>query len=378
MARYGDSDKHIWQTERAIGAIEIGDYHPGTQAVRVLLERDVMDSLGIPAEHNNLYYVNAGGYSTVPTYVWSETGPHPAALCTRTRQAMIANRHYSGTLDFGPSGNELFMGLRYSGDDGTTITLRNYGQLGLPLDLPITGSGSIQVVDAFGNVNPMPIQDHSIHLITSNLPVYLRLSPGQDVGPTAIDYGKNLAKLATFHYSAPSDGDFSLLTNGIFEAPHPSDPHQKLWTGDMPTSPQYLEIDFAQPTAINRLIVFTAHADNPYCALLDYDIQVRVGNQWTTVQQVRSPCPPSDPVRTTDALATSWYLDQNLFENTFPPVTTDKLRLVVLRTTLGFMADLIDTKACSFVPNAQHLMLREIEVYGPDVAGAAGGAARRD
>ena len=177
MAKYGDEKKPIWQTERAIGAVRMNSFMPGVQAVRVLLQRDVLETLGIPAEHNLHYYVNEGGYAKVPTYVWSRNGLFPAALATRTRQAMIAGRRYAGQLDFGPTGNKVFMGLRYEGADGTTITLRNLGTLDRAVELGVSGGDSLQLVDAFGNVQTVAArgrQDQCDHLAASRLP-----PPGQ-------------------------------------------------------------------------------------------------------------------------------------------------------------------------------------------------------
>ena len=72
------------------------------------------------------YYMTEHGYVQVPTYLFSKAGPNPAVFATRTRRAMIQDRKYAGTLDFGPNGNKIFMGLRYTGDDGSTITLAQF------------------------------------------------------------------------------------------------------------------------------------------------------------------------------------------------------------------------------------------------------------
>ena len=368
MAKYGDSAKPIWQTELAIGAVRAKDFIPGVQAARILLQRDILETLGIPSEHNNFYYLNQGGYSAVPTYIWSDDGPFPAALATRTRAAMIAGRVYAGSLDFGPTGNKLFMGLRYTSDDGSTITLRNYGSDVLTPRLDVTGGQTVDVVDAFGNEQFVPVDNGHITLSLSTLPVYLRLGKGQEVSVPPIDFGQNLAPLATIQYSAATKSDPSMLTNGILPAAFPSDPHQNYWTGDLPDVPQYLTFRFAQPEQISHLIVYTVRADNPYCTLLDYDVQVLDGTNWKTIQRVRTPCPPSDAIQNDETLATSWYLDENFIVNAFPTITTPALRLVVLRTTHGFITDGIAEAACSFQANSPHLMLRQVEIYGPSPA----------
>ena len=40
---------------------------------------------------------------------------------------MTSGLRYAGTLNFGPTGNRLYLGLRYEGRDGSTVVLRNLG-----------------------------------------------------------------------------------------------------------------------------------------------------------------------------------------------------------------------------------------------------------
>jgi hypothetical protein len=130
-----------------------GNFMGTSQAVRTTLQRDVLESLGVAPEHNSLYYLNQGGYSEVPSYLWSTAGPHPAALALRTRHAMTKalERSYAGTLDFGADGNKIFLGLRYNGGDGSTVMLRNLGTVDQWLKIGVSGGTSLQVVDSFGN-----------------------------------------------------------------------------------------------------------------------------------------------------------------------------------------------------------------------------------
>ncbi|HKI34312.1 MAG TPA: NEW3 domain-containing protein [Gemmataceae bacterium] len=365
MARHGDADKPVWQTERAIGGVRAENFQGGVQAVRVTLQRDVLESLGIPAEHNLHYYLNQGGYGTVPTYVWSDAGPHPAALATRTRQATIRKRPFAGKLDFGPTGNKFLFGLRYDGRDGSTITLRSLGSRSQRLQLSVKGGSTLVAVDSFGNESRLPIHQGKATVMISTLPVYLRLAKGQEIRLPHTDFGRNYASQATFTYSAESSGNLEALTNGILEAPHPDDSHREPWSGSLPSLPQTLEMRFPHPRAVERLLLFGVRADNPYCTLLDYDVQYHDGKDWVTLEEVRSPMPESNVVSTPQCRANTWYMDENIFKHHFKPVTTERLRLVVRRTTHGFMPDEVAVKAAGWSANAPHLMLREVEVYGP-------------
>jgi hypothetical protein len=154
MAQYGDSNKAIWQTERAITAVRGGNFMGLAQAIRTTLHRDVLETLGVAPEHNSLYYLNQGGYPEVPSYLWSDSGPHAAIMALRTRhaQTQARGRSYAGTLDFGPDGNKIFLGLRYNGGRRLPIVLRNLGTVEQWLKVAVSGGSSLQVMDAFGNI----------------------------------------------------------------------------------------------------------------------------------------------------------------------------------------------------------------------------------
>jgi len=217
MAQYGDANKPIWQTERAISGVRGNNYQGTVQAIRTTLHRDLLETLNIPTEHNNHYYLNQGGYSDVPTYVWSSNGPMPAALALRTRHGLTAaqNRRYAGKLDFGPSGNELFMGVRYGGADGETVSLRNLGTRTLPLEFDVQGAPAMEVIDAWGNAQPVRVQGGKAQLTLEQMPIYVRLPRGATLTAPKMDFGANLAQRARFNYSSTFKGDFGLLNTQL-------------------------------------------------------------------------------------------------------------------------------------------------------------------
>lgn len=368
MAAHGDAGKPIWQTERAITAVRGDNFMGGCQAVRVTLQRDLLETLGIPSEHNILYYLNEGGYGSVPSYIWSKAGPHPAALALRTRQAMIQGRPFVGTLDFGPTGNKILWGLHYRGPQGDTVMLRNLGTLDQPVDLQLKGGSEIEVVDSFGNTRAMKADNGKLRLVATQMPQYLRLAKGQEVKPVPLDFGKNIANQATFTYSAESTGKGEYLTNGILEVFHAGNPHGdvdsrklQIFNGKLPSLPQTLEIAFPEPRTVGKMLIFGLRADNTYCSLLDYDLEYHNGKDWVKLAEVRTPCPPSDPCETPQCKTLGWYLDNNSFVHQFTPVKTGKLRLVVRRTTFGFVPD--DRAKAWGKTIENRLMLREIELY---------------
>jgi hypothetical protein len=279
---------------------------------------------------------------------------------------MIHERHFVRPLDFGPTGNKLFLGLRYEGTDGKTLTLRTLGLASHPVVLDVTGEGPVEAVDAFGNTEMLRVKDGKMTVRITTLPLYLRLTKSQEVAPIEINYGRNYAAQATFTYSGKYKGDLTQLTDGIFEAPHPSNPHREVWSGELTTTPQTLEMTFPHPRTLSYLVIYTVRADNPYCALLDFDVEYHDGKDWRTVEEVRSPMPASNLVETPQCRANTWYLDENCFAIHFAQeITTARLRLVVRRTTHGFMPDELAVKAAGWSANPPHLMLRDVEIYGP-------------
>ncbi len=368
MARHGDGGKPIWQTERAIAGVRGDNWLGGTQAVRMSLHRDLLETLGVRPAHNNHFYTNDHGFGDCPSWIWSGSGPHPAVFALRVRHAMTIGKTYQGTLDFGPTAERLLLGVRYSGDDGSTIMVRNLGSLDIPLDFDVIGSGEIEVVDAFGNVGKAPISNGKFRVTARQMPTYLRLAKGQEVTPARFDLGRNYASHVVFTCSAPGASAGSLLNNGIYETINSGNPHggtdgKAIWCADMAKRPVMLEMAFPQPLPINAVLINGLHADNTICALQDYDLQWFDNGTWRAIEEVRVACPASEPCVTAGSVANLWSLDYNVFLHRFKAITTDRLRLVARRVTNGFVPDEKARAWGTIIP--QKLMLREVEIYGP-------------
>ncbi len=370
MASYGDQNKPVWQTELAISGVQGGCFMGGVQAVRMLLHRDLLETLGISADTNLHFYANEHGFSLCPSYLWSGAGPHPAAAALRVRSALLKGRTYSGTLDFGATGNKLFFGLKYPGPDGSVVyPIHNLGLPDSVVNFRVAGGATLKTVDAFGNVTQTPVIGGVARITVPMLPVYLVASAGQTVAPVAVDFGTNVAGLAQFTYSEGGNGNFGALTNGVMESIHAGSLNPNFWVGNMPaasTTAPTLTVTFPTTRSLSKAILYGINADNQYCALLAYDAQVWTGTGWTTVASVNTPCPASDAAPAVDCLVDTWYMDQNTSVAQFPTVTTSKIRFVIKRVTAGFTPDALAASAChtawgaDFAPK---LMLREVEIY---------------
>lgn len=375
MAEFGDADKPLWQTERTIGGVRGGLFQGASQVVRATLQQDLDTVLGVVENRNWLYYLNEGGYSAVPTFLWSKAGPHPAAIALRTRHAMLASRSYANEIDFGPSGKKFLLGLRYAGSAGDVLVLRNLG-LDQAVTLPVRiGEGAAPVVvDAFGNEHPLPVTGGVANVSLSQMPIYLRLAPGQQATFDPIDFGENLAGTAKFAFSGPSD-NIAHINNGVWDTYQHGNPAgapngKMLFKGEMPKDkkPATLDITFDAPKTIGTVLIASMRADNPFGPILDYDLQYRQGTRWVTLKQVRTSMPESSWATTPDCMVNTWYQDTNLCLDQFKPVTTTALRLVIHRTTFGYAPDEVANEALRRKDSGDgipaNVWIREIEIYG--------------
>ena len=121
------------------------------------------------------------------------------------------------------------------------------------------------------------------------LPTYLHLEKGRRDLARALTSGGTTPPRATFDYSGKFDGDYAILANGIYELPHPDNPHRQPWSGDFGTGPQTLDIEFPHARTVDRVLVFGPGPTIPF-RLLDYDLQYHDGAGWKTIQEVRAPC----------------------------------------------------------------------------------------
>ena len=406
MDKYGLKDKPLCQTERATAGVARSNFLGYAQAIEITYHYDLLESLGVPPERNQHYYLNEGGYASVPTYVWSNAGPHPAALAMRTRTALTRGRAFLGTVDFGPNGNKAFFALRYGPKDGDggLILAHTVGMADTPLTLDVTGTPEVR--DAYDNAVPAKIENGHMMVTLSELPMYLHLPAGATVTFPKWDWGRNFAGEAKFSYSAPATNPaapeakdkpnaapgviaatpedavpnphnllpelltsdpYKILTNGLLETHHNGDPlggtsKAPQFRGELASFPQTLDITFPSVRPISKVAIFSERGDNAFCALLDYDLQAWQNGEWKTVAQVRATFLPSTPANSFHTTSLTWMGDPNRYFHQFEkPIVTDKLRIVVLRTSFGFAPD-DGVRGWSQIIKPQ-LMLKEIEIY---------------
>ncbi len=373
MARYGDANKPIWQTERAISAVRGGVLTGLSQAIRVTLHRDLWSSLGVPDDHNAHYYLNQGGYSSVPSYEWSDQGPLPAAMATRARVAFIGDRPWVSDLDFGPTGNTLFLGARYRDATGETLSLRNLIGASQKVAFTVPAEVRIVVADAWGNVLPTTPQNGVLTLELSQLPTYVRLSGTGTLTPKPWNWGPNLAQGAQVAITRNAENDAQNLTNGKLDTIHDGNPLGGTdgkavvrLTDFSPANPAIVTLELGAVKSFDHVIVRGLRADNQFGALRDFDVQVRQNGAWKTVATEKTDIPPTVMGASADATAITFYGDDNAWIASFGPTQGDALRLIIRDATRGFEPDeLAREQVAKAWGNANPLAasLREIEVY---------------
>ena len=180
-------------------------------------------------------------------------------------------------------------------------------------------------------------------------------------------------KPVTSTVMGPHPSDASILnpttkvTNGEFENWWYIRSHEsKVWVdGSYPTpaSPSWVEVNLQQPTTLDRVVVYSGSPWGWDGTLLDYDLQYDQGGQWVTLRTVQEPTRTykffTAVNRTT---VDSYFSDRWVFSHSFPPVTTQKLRLWVRDVTYGGGATR-DVDLAGGQTGLPIINLREVEAY---------------
>ena len=385
----GRKDVPIWQTERGWLGVRGGSFSPVAQAVRVMLHRDMLEVLGIPSENSMLYYLFIGGYASYPAYQWSENGPHISPVATRMREAQVKGMKYVGEMDFGATGNKIFMGLHYTGEKDDLYTVRNLGFADQRVAFTLKNAGAAKVMDWAGNAVNAPLAQGVMTLAIGQLPTYIRVPKGGALSPVPWDFGENIAPKAviTFNGDGPfeekvfdKDGEVTsvnihtntaLLNNGIMEVFHAEHPHggthgRSIFRINNVTNdyPHKLEITFPEPEEVSKLLVFSVRPDNAFSALHDFDVQYfdEAMKAWRTAKEVRTPIPESVRASSPGCSVYSWIDDTNAFVVQLDkPVKASRFRLSILKTSAGLLAN--DPVARKGRKDTPGINLREIEMY---------------
>jgi hypothetical protein len=362
-----------WQTEQGYCAALYGSYQPRLQGRWTMLQMMVFEQHGLPKEQNHLWYDKNGGFWTSPTWWENMDGTlNPGAALMRVWSEELYGTTFTSSFDFGSPGNKLYVGDLFQGSGKQVAAFITAGSPCETIQLTDTGDTSVNVVSPFGVTQTVPVQSGQITLPISEVPTYVEFSG--TLGAVPINSGSDIALLPGTTATASGDGLYppdptvpnstAKIINGVLEnwywtqtAPtHP-------WMDDTPQFPAWVEIDFPSPQTINNVVVYAGAPWQLDGTLLDYDLQYYNNGQWVTLGTVNEPTKSFQAYwPTNQTQVDSFFSDRWIFQHSFPPVTTQKIRLWVRDATWGGgPTQLIAEYGGQTGPH--HICLREIEVY---------------
>ncbi|MBV9851045.1 MAG: hypothetical protein JO250_15350 [Armatimonadetes bacterium] len=367
LARHHLQDIEKWQTEQGYFAAMYGSYQPSHQGRWTMLQMMLFEQYGIPKEHNHYWYDKSHGFWDVPTW-WEEEdgGVDPAAPLLRAWSEELYGTNFQRAYHFGLVGDKLYIGSLFAGPRKRVAAFMSNGLTDGQVDLRVSGPGPLHLVSAFGVARDLPVTRGRATLPVPELPVYVELTPRQTVQVIPDKDGPDLALLpgVTAAASGANTNDIAKIHNGVLEnwyytQQKPDQP----WMDDTPTFPAWVELRLPHPMTVRRVIVYAGTPWQSMGTLLDYELQYDDHGRWKTIEHVREPTRTikvyTPPSRTT---VDSFFRDRWIFQHHFPPVTTQKIRLLVHDCTWGGGAtkDVVDAGGQT---GPHHVTLREIEIY---------------
>ena len=373
LKKYGLEKMEKWQTEQGFFAAVYGSYQPRLQGRWTMTEIMAFEQYGIPKEHNHLWYDRSHGFWDVPAWWINDDGSlNPAAPLMRVWSEEVFGTKFSKAFDFGDA-NKMYIGSLFQGPNKAVAAFQSAGSVDGRVELLVKGANTLRVVSAFGVESEIPVAAGRALLPVPEIPVYVRLQPGQTLQVAPQNWGANLARTATVSSSVPVDADaekaknntITKVNNGFLENWYytqkaDADP----WHFVGPKLPMTVDVAFGAAQTVGRVVIYTAPPWQRQSTLLDYDLQFDDAGTWRTLDTVREPTKTfgvfTPPTRTT---VDSFFSDRWVFEHRFKPVKTSKLRLLIRNATHGGGATKLVNEAGGQSWDKPVVMLREIEAF---------------
>ena len=377
LGRHGLEKIEKWQTEQGFFASVYGSYQPRLQARWTMLEMMVFEQYGIPREHNHLWYDRSHGFWDMPTWWENDDGSlNPVAALMRVFAEELHGKTFARALDFGPDGNKLYLGSLFSGTGQSVAAFMNAGCGPGRVALRVKGADHLRVVSAFGLTSELAVVQGAATLPVPEIPVYVELEPGQSLEVVPQVWGQNLARLPGVTATSSGTGahpadkkipnEIAKIHNGEYENWYwAQKPAAQEWMDDTKGFPAWVKLRWPAALPVGRVVVFCGVPWQWRGTFVDHELQYEQDGQWITLRRVQEPTRTfgvySPPTRTT---VDSFFSDRWIFEHTFAPVTTRKIRLLVHDTTFGGGATRLVPEAGGQTGPHQ-ITLREVEIYGP-------------
>ena len=359
-----------WQTEQGNFAALYKVYQPAHQARWTMLQMMLFEQYGIPKEHNHLWYDRSHGFWGVPTWWVNDDGSlNPEAATIRVWSEELLGTRFHRVINFGASGNNLYLGAEFRSSDATktVLSLMSVGDTKGKIEVSVTGDKTLRVVSPWGVSKDLPVKNNRVLVPVPELPIYIEVAKNQSVRVLPINYGNNLARAQNIDVVASAraeKADHALITNGRWENGS-WDNQDHAWNVFNPSLPFTLDFAWAEPQTVSRMVIYAAPPWQPQSTLLDYEIQASIDDTWKTVAREQEPTREflvwTPPTRTVIDI---FHSDRWVFENKFAPVRTDKIRLVIHKVSNGGgIIPLVDQIKGGQAWNVPIVNLREVQIF---------------
>jgi hypothetical protein len=251
-----------------------------------MLEMQLLEQYGVPKERASTFYPRSHGFWDYPSWWMNSEGdqtPNPLVAVVRVWSQELAGRSYSARLNFG-SEDDQFVGSRFTASSGaSTVTFQSDGREG-NLTFTVTGASTIDSVDAWGNVTTRTVTGGTVTVPANQLPGYIRCPSGVTATPVAVDYGVDAVapQRQVIGVSAPA-------SDAGFPATAAIDNDASTYRATSTTLPADFVVTFPNATRFDRVVVRCGPPWQNESALLDFDIDAKVGGSWTTLATYTEP-----------------------------------------------------------------------------------------
>ncbi len=352
LAEFGHEDKELWQTEAGAAFTGVyGVHHPRRARVKIL-HTLLWEQYGVPKERNPYWYDRSHGFWDFPVW-WQheDTSLTADAALHRVLSEEVFGKTHQQRLTFGEIADRILLGSTYGSASGSVVALIAASHMpGATATLSVTGaSGSLTVVDAFGNETSAAITSGRVTVPVTDVPTYLRLPAG------ASATGYRFGDWPAVGSAQPSSGRRAKVTGtGAGAAGISNDVHMRSYSHAAwgyfgvgvarPATSMPDTVTLSWPTAAraDRVVIWCGMAWQSGSSLLDFDVQTSPdGVTWTTQATVTKTDATSFLFGTnsenTWCTRETYWDEQWIYDVPFSggPVAFRHLRLVVRSTSFG-------------------------------------------
>ena len=384
LAKHNLSNIEKWQTEQGYMSAVFGTFQPRLQGRWTMLQMMIFEQYGIPKEHNHLWYDRFRQFWGAPMW-WEnfDASLTPAPALMRVWSEELYGTTFSKALNFGETGDKLYFGCLFAGPGKKVMALMSGNGTDGRVQLAVTGGSSIHYVSPWGLEYDLPVTAGRVTIPVPELPVYVELAPGQSVEVVPVNWGANLMIQQGVTASSSGSGanpfpnipnSITKLFNQTFETWYYSQTDGDWpWMDNTAGFPAWVELDLPSVQTVDHVVVYSSPPWQIWGTLLDYELQYQQNGQWITLEHVQEPAKTWNTY-TQAAYSTvdSYFSDRCVFQHSFAPVQTQKIRLLIHNVTWGGGATQ-DVVNAGGQTGPRNICLREIEVYNASLLGGGSG-----